>query len=225
METVSKYIEIKNLERVYKPGKQIEVEALRGLNFDVEKGELISLVGSSGSGKSTFLNILGGLDWSYKGEVIVDGKDMREYNPDFYRRFIVGTVFQQFHLVPSLNVEENILLPTRFKRRVSKEELNRRLNYILEATGLEDRRNHYPNELSGGQAQRVAIARAIIDSPKIVLADEPTGNLDSKTGEAILSLLRELNKKENITTIIVTHDKNISQKTDRSITLVDGKNV
>lgn len=222
---MSKYIEINNLRRVYKPSKKVSVEALRGVDFSIKEGEVISLVGSSGSGKSTILNILGGLDWKYTGEVIVDGKNIREYNQNYYRRFIVGTIFQQFHLIPSLNVEENILLPTKFERKKNKKSLNERLDYLLKQVGLEGRRKHYPNELSGGESQRVAIARSLIDSPKIVLADEPTGNLDSKTGKLILNLLRELNSKEGVTMIVVTHDENIAKQTDRLIKLVDGKNV
>lgn len=222
---MSEYIKIQNLCREYRPSKKVLVEALRGLTFSVKKGEMISLVGSSGSGKSTFLNILGGLDWNYSGDIYIEGKNIRNYDQNYYRRFIVGTIFQQFHLIPSLTVEENILLPTKFQKNISKQKLNERLEYILNETGLSDRRKHYPNELSGGQAQRVAIARAIIDSPKIILADEPTGNLDSKTGNMIINLLRSLNKQEGMTTIIVTHDSKIANQTDRTVTLVDGKNV
>ena len=204
--------------------KEVSVEALRGVNFDIKEGEFVSVVGSSGSGKSTLLNILGGLDWEYTGHVLIDGTDIKEYNPNFYRRHIVGTIFQQFYLIPSLSVEENILLPMKFTG--SKDiDVSKRLNYLLDMVDLKNRRKHLPKELSGGQAQRVAIARALIDTPKIVLADEPTGNLDSKTGESILNLLKELNKTEGVTVILVTHDKSISKKTDRVITLVDGKNV
>ena len=204
--------------------KEVSVEALRGATFDIKEGEFVSVVGSSGSGKSTLLNILGGLDWGYTGKVLIDGTDIKEYNPNFYRRHIVGTVFQQFYLIPSLSVEENILLPMKFTG--SKDiDVSKRLNYLLDMVDLKNRRKHLPKELSGGQAQRVAIARALIDTPKIVLADEPTGNLDSKTGESILNLLKELNKTEGVTVILVTHDKSISKKTDRVITLVDGKNV
>ena len=218
------YIDIKNLKRIYKMSKEVSVEALRGVNFDIKEGEFVSVVGSSGSGKSTLLNILGGLDWEYTGKVLIDGTDIKEYNPNFYRRHIVGTVFQQFYLIPSLSVEENILLPMKFTG--SKDiDVSKRLEYLLDMVDLKDRRKHLPKELSGGQAQRVAIARALIDAPKIVLADEPTGNLDSKTGESILNLLKELNRKEGVTVILVTHDKGISKKTDRVITLVDGKNV
>ncbi len=204
--------------------KDVSVEALRGVSFNVDKGEFISVVGSSGSGKSTLLNILGGLDLEYTGKVLIDGKDIKEYNPNLYRRNIVGTIFQQFYLIPSLTVEENILLPLKFVKDKGID-VNKRLDYLLEMVDLKNRRKHLPKELSGGQAQRVAIARALIDNPKIVLADEPTGNLDSKTGESIIGLLKELNRTERVTVILVTHDKNISQKTDRIITLVDGKNV
>lgn len=225
MTTVSKYIEVKNLSREYRPSKKVSVEALSGLSFTVDKGEILSLVGSSGSGKSTFLNILGGLDWKYSGDIIVDGKDIRSYNQNHYRRFVVGTIFQQFHLVPTLNVEENILLPTKFQKRKNRKVALERLQYLLEQVGLEKRRKHYPNELSGGESQRVAIARALIDSPKILLADEPTGNLDSKTGQNIVNLLKELNSKDGVTIILVTHDEKIAKETERTITLVDGKNV
>ena len=218
------YIEVKDLKRKYIMSKEVSVDALRGVSFNIDKGEFISVVGSSGSGKSTLLNILGGLDWEYTGDVIVDGKNIKEYDHNFYRRYIVGTIFQQFYLIPSLNVEENILLPYRFSKRRG-ENVNQRLEYILKMVGLEDRRKHLPKELSGGQAQRVAIGRALIDSPKIVLADEPTGNLDSKTGESIISLLEKLNKEEEVTIILVTHDQKVAKKTERIITLVDGKNV
>ncbi|HPQ79215.1 MAG TPA: ABC transporter ATP-binding protein [Candidatus Dojkabacteria bacterium] len=218
------FLEISNLKRVYKMSKDVSVEALRGVSFNVDKGEFISVVGSSGSGKSTLLNILGGLDLEYTGKVLIDGKDIKEYNPNLYRRNVVGTIFQQFYLIPSLTVEENILLPLKFVKDKGID-VNKRLDYLLEMVDLKNRRKHLPKELSGGQAQRVAIARALIDNPKIVLADEPTGNLDSKTGESIIGLLKELNRTERVTVILVTHDKNISQKTDRVITLVDGKNV
>lgn len=204
--------------------KEVSVEALRGVSFEVQKGEFISVVGSSGSGKSTLLNILGGLDFEYTGEISIDGKNIKEYNPNFYRRNIVGTIFQQFYLLPSLSVEENILLPLKFVKNRNID-VNERLESLLEMVDLKNRRKHFPKELSGGQAQRVAIARALIDNPKVVLADEPTGNLDSKTGESIIRLLKELNKTESVIVILVTHDKNISAKTDRVITLVDGKNV
>lgn len=218
------YIEIKDLKREYVMSKEVSVDALRGVSFNIEKGEFLSVVGSSGSGKSTLLNILGGLDWEYEGDVIIDGKNIKEYDHNFYRRYVVGTIFQQFYLIPSLNVEENILLPYKFSKRKG-ENINQRLEYILKMVDLEDRRKHLPKELSGGEAQRVAIGRALIDSPKIVLADEPTGNLDSKTGDSIISLLEELNREEEVTVILVTHDQKVAKRTKRIITLVDGKNV
>ncbi len=218
------YIQVQNLKRRYAISKSVFVDALRGVTFDVEKGEFISVIGSSGSGKSTLLNILGGLDRKYTGSVYVDEKDIKEYDPNYYRRYIVGTIFQQFYLIPSLNVEENILLPLKFGKKDGID-FEERLNYLLDIVGLKHRVKHFPRELSGGEAQRVAIARALIDSPKIVLADEPTGNLDSKTGNDILELLKELNKEEELTILLVTHDQAIAQKTDRIITLVDGKNV
>ena len=218
------FIKVKNLKRIYKMGKEISVGALQGVDFSLEKGSFVSVVGSSGSGKSTLLNILGGLDWEYTGEIVIDGKNIKEYDPNYYRRYIVGTIFQQFYLIPSLSVEENILLPIKFQKRDSKD-IRERLEYIIDMVGLNDRRKHLPKELSGGQAQRVAIARALIDSPKIVLADEPTGNLDSKTGESILKLLENLNKSEGVTILLVTHDKDIAKYTEKIITLVDGKNV
>lgn len=218
------YIQVKDLKRIYRMGKDIQVGALQGVNFELEKGSFTSVVGSSGSGKSTLLNILGGLDWGYTGDIVIDGKNIKEYDPNYYRRYIVGTIFQQFYLIPSLSVEENILLPMKFQGKGGRE-VKERLEYLIDMVGLTERRKHLPKELSGGQAQRVAIARALIDSPKIVLADEPTGNLDSKTGDAILKLLNDLNKSENITILLVTHDKDVAKITEKVITLVDGKNV
>ncbi len=218
------YVQIENLKREYVMNKEVLVEALRGVTFNIEKREIISVVGASGSGKSTLLNILGGLDRGYTGKVMIDERDVKEYNPNFYRRHIVGTIFQQFYLIPSLSVEENILLPMKFTGDKDIE-VKKRLDYLLDMVGLEKRRKHFPKELSGGEAQRVAIARSLIDTPKIVLADEPTGNLDSKTGDSIVNLLKEVNKKEEVTVILVTHDRSIAKKTERVITLVDGKNV
>jgi len=205
-------------------GKNVYVDALKDVAFDIEKGEFLSVVGASGSGKSTLLHILGGLDSEYSGNVYVAGKNIREYNSNYYRRYIVGTIFQQFYLIPSLNVKENILLPLKFGRRRNIN-INERLSYLLKITSLEKRINHLPNELSGGEMQRVAIARALINSPEIILADEPTGNLDSKTGKSIMELLTDLNRNEKVTIVLITHDSEIARRTDRTITLVDGKNV
>ena len=218
------YIQIQNLKRRYMMSKNIYVDALKDVTFDIEKGEFLSVVGASGSGKSTLLHILGGLDREYSGNVYVAGKNIKEYNSNYYRRYIVGTIFQQFYLIPSLNVKENILLPLKFGKKKDIN-INERLNYLLKITSLEKRINHLPNELSGGEMQRVAIARALINAPEIILADEPTGNLDSKTGKSIMELLIDLNKNERVTIVLITHDNEIARRTDRTITLVDGKNV
>lgn len=218
-------IKVENLTKKYKMGKNNEVIALDGLSFEVKDSEVLAVIGTSGSGKSTLLNILGGLDFQYKGKVEIDQKEIKKYDQDYYRREIVGTIFQQFYLIPKLTVEENILLPITFGHQLIKDASKERLDYILEKVGLKDRRKHKPSELSGGQAQRVAIARALIAKPRLLLADEPTGNLDSKTGEEILDLMRQLNKEEKTTMIIVTHDSSVANKTDRKIILKDGKNV
>lgn len=218
------YIQIQNLKRRYIMSKNIYVDALKDVTFDIEKGEFLSVVGASGSGKSTLLHILGGLDREYSGKVYVAGKNIKEYNSNYYRRYIVGTIFQQFYLIPSLNVKENILLPLKFGKKKDIN-INERLNYLLKITSLEKRINHLPNELSGGEMQRVAIARALINAPEIILADEPTGNLDSKTGKSIMELLIDLNKNERVTIVLITHDNEIARRTDRTIILADGKNV
>ncbi len=218
-------IKVEELTKVYKMGKNNTVLALDGLSFEVATSDVLVLVGSSGSGKSSFLNILGGLDSDYEGKIEVDGTDIRNYNPDSYRRTVVGTIFQQFYLIPKLTVEENIILPITFGRQLTKKESQERADYLLDKVGLYDRRKHKPSELSGGQAQRVAIARAMIARPQLLLADEPTGNLDSKTGQKILELMMELNREEKTTMIIVTHDRSVADKIDNKIILRDGKNV
>lgn len=222
---VDSMIKAENLEKTYRSGKRVIVKALDDVSFEVNEKEVLALVGPSGSGKSTILSILGGLDTDYKGKVIVAGKEIRKYDSNYYRRNVVATIFQQFYLVPSLSVEENIMLPIKFGDQLSKEAAKERLEYLLKKVGLDDRRKHRPNELSGGQAQRVAIARALMPKPQVLLADEPTGNLDSKTGEDILKLLLELNKEEGTTMIIITHDSEIAAHADRKVFLRDGKNV
>ncbi|MBI2356843.1 ABC transporter ATP-binding protein [Candidatus Dojkabacteria bacterium] len=203
--------------------KKVKVKALDDISFTIKEGSTIAIVGPSGSGKSTMLNILGGLDTEYKGSLLVDGKDIKDYDTNYYRRNIVGTIFQQFNLVSSLTVAENILLPITFGKQLGKGRVNDRLEYLLGKLGLKERADHKPTELSGGQSQRVAIARALIAKPKIILADEPTGNLDSKTGGEIVDLLFELNKEEGTTLIIVTHDPELFNNVDRKIHLRDGK--
>lgn len=216
-------IEVKNLKKIYKQGSTVQVDALSDVSFKIKSGETVSIVGPSGSGKSTILNILGGLDSKYEGKVMILGKELKQYNPNYYRRHILGTIFQQFYLVPSLSVAENIMLPIKFGKQLSKKEAKERLMYLLDRVDLKNRANHLPNELSGGQAQRVAIARALMAKPKILLADEPTGNLDTKTGKDISKLLFDLNKEENTTLIIVTHDEKLFTSIAETIYLKDGK--
>jgi putative ABC transport system ATP-binding protein len=214
---------INKLTKNYLMGKGNAVKALDGFSCDIKKGEIWGIVGPSGCGKSTLLNILGGLDTKYSGEVLVNGKDIKKYNSNYYRRNVVGTIFQQFYLVPSLTVEENVLLPIVFGKQKNKKEINDRVNLLLEKVGLEKRKKHRPRELSGGESQRVAIARALVANPSILLADEPTGNLDSKTGRSIIDLLIEINRTEETTLIIVTHDVSIGESLDNKIELLDGR--
>lgn len=214
---------IKNLTKTYFKGQDNEVQALKGISLDIKEKDVIAIVGPSGSGKSTILNILGGLDTDYQGEVLVEGKDIKDYNPNDYHRHILGTIFQQFYLIPSLSVAENVLLPLTFGKQAPKKEAEERLDFLLERVGLTDRRNHKPKELSGGQAQRVAIARALITKPKILLADEPTGNLDSMTGRDIVELLYNINEEEDTTLIVVTHDQEVIKDVDNQVYLIDGE--
>ncbi len=212
-----------NLKKLYKLGKENTVHALNDVSFKIKDNSTVAIIGPSGSGKSTMLNILGGLDRDYTGQILVDEKDIKKYNSDYYRRHVVGTIFQQFYLIPTLTVAENILLPITMGRQFDAQFSKKRLDNLLERLGLENRRNHKPNELSGGQAQRVAIARALIAQPKIVLADEPTGNLDSKTASDIVKLMYDLNKEEGTTLIIVTHNPEMFSDVDQKIFLRDGE--
>ncbi len=214
---------IDNLTKDYFMGRGNVVRALDGFSCDIKKGEIWGVIGPSGCGKSTLLNILGGLDTKYSGDVLINEKDIKKYNSNYYRRNIVATIFQQFYLVPSLTVEENILLPIVFGKQKKKKEMNDRVNFLLERVGLEKRKKHRPRELSGGEAQRVAIARALIANPEILLADEPTGNLDSKTGRNIIDLLIDINETERTTLIVVTHDISIGESLNNHIELLDGR--
>ncbi len=216
-------IKISNLTRKYNMGRGNIVIALDNFSCEIANGEVWGVIGPSGCGKSTLLNILGGLDTNYKGKVFVNNKNLKKYNLNDYRRNTVGSIFQQFYLIPSLTVEENITLPLTFGKQKTKVEIKERLEFLLDEVNLSKRRKHKPKELSGGEAQRVAIARALITNPKILLADEPTGNLDSKTGGNIVELLINLNKKEQTTLIIVTHDIKIGKSLDKKIELLDGK--
>lgn len=215
-------LKVENLCKIYGKGEN-EVTAVDNVSFSVEKGEFVAIVGASGSGKSTLLHLLGGVDRPTSGKVFIDGEDIYKLSDDqlaIFRRRQVGLIYQFYNLIPILNVEENITLPCNLD---GKQVEQAKLDELLKTLKLENRRKHLPNELSGGQQQRVSIGRAIINNPAIMLADEPTGNLDSKASEEIISLLRLSNKKYNQTVIIITHDEKIALEADRVITIDDGK--
>ncbi len=213
---------VENLVKTYKNGNTT-INAVDNVSFSVEKGDFVAIVGASGSGKSTLLHLLGGVDRPTSGKVFIDNVDIYSMNNDalaIFRRRQVGLIYQFYNLIPILNVEENIVLPCKLDgKNVSKD----RLNEIIDTLGLSARRKHLPNELSGGQQQRVSIGRAIINNPALVLADEPTGNLDSKASDEIVALLKESNKKYNQTIIVITHDPDIASVANRVITIEDGK--
>ena len=219
---VAPVIEIDNVTKVYQMG-EVEVHALRGVSFTVDEGEVVSIMGPSGSGKSTLMNILGCLDRSSGGAYSLDGKDVSHLTDDQLaqiRNQKVGFVFQNFNLLARSTALANVELPLRYAGLV--ENRLKLAQSALESVGLGDRMHHKPSELSGGQQQRVAIARAIINNPAIILADEPTGNLDTKSGDEIMELLLGLNKENGTTLIIVTHDPKIAAHTQRTIQLLDG---
>ena len=215
-------LKVDNLTKIY--GKDTnKVVALDHVSFSVEKGEFVAIVGASGSGKSTLLHLIGGVDRPTSGKVFIDGKDIFNFNDDklaIFRRRQVGLIYQFYNLIPILNVEENITLPLSLdNREVDKE----KLNDLLKLLGLQNRKNHLPNELSGGQQQRTSIGRALITNPTIILADEPTGNLDSKSSDEIVALLKKSNKELNQTIIMITHNMEIAKVADRIIKIEDGK--
>ena len=215
-------LRVENLTKIY--GKDTtKVVALDHVSFSVEKGEFVAIVGASGSGKSTLLHLLGGVDRPTSGKVYIDGKDIFNFNDDklaIFRRRQEGLIYQFYNLIPILNVEENITLPLSLdNREVDKE----KLNDLLKLLGLQNRKNHLPNELSGGQQQRTSIGRALITNPTIILADEPTGNLDSKSSDEIVALLKKSNKELNQTIIMITHNMEIAKVADRIIKIEDGK--
>ncbi len=215
-------LKVENLTKIYGAGNA-EVRALDGVSFTVEKGEFLAIIGPSGSGKSTLLHALGGVDRPTAGKVYMNGQDVYAQNEEqlaIFRRRHVGLIYQFYNLIPVLNVVENMTLPVRMDGRKVNEE---RLNELLHLLALEDRKNNLPNQLSGGQQQRVSIGRALMNAPEIVLADEPTGNLDSKNSREIVELLKLSNRKYNQTLIVITHDEQIALQADRVIAIEDGR--
>jgi len=215
-------LKVENLTKIYGKGTT-KVVALDNVSFSVEKGEFVAIVGASGSGKSTLLHLIGGVDRPTSGKVYIDGKDIYSLNDDklaIFRRRQVGLIYQFYNLIPILNVEENITLPLDLDNRKVD---NKHLNSLLELLGLEKRKTHLPNQLSGGQQQRTSIGRALITNPTIVLADEPTGNLDSKSSDEIVALLKKSNKEYKQTIIMITHNMEIAKCADRIIKIEDGK--
>lgn len=215
-------LKVENLTKTYGSGENL-VHAVDDVSFSVEKGEFVAIVGASGSGKSTLLHLIGGVDRPTSGKIFVDGNDISKMNDDklaVFRRRQVGIVYQFYNLIPILTVEENITLPCDLDGRGVDRE---RLEMILDSFGLRARRKHLPNQLSGGQQQRTSIARALINNPSLVLADEPTGNLDSKSSEEVMSMLKMYNQSYGQTVIMITHNLDIAKQADRIITISDGK--
>lgn len=215
-------LKVENLTKTYGSGENL-VHAVDDVSFSVEKGEFVAIVGASGSGKSTLLHLIGGVDRPTSGKIFVDGNDISKVNDDklaVFRRRQVGIVYQFYNLIPILTVEENITLPCDLDGRGVDRE---RLEMILDSFGLRARRKHLPNQLSGGQQQRTSIARALINNPSLVLADEPTGNLDSKSSDEVMSMLKMCNQSYGQTVIMITHNLDIAKQADRIITISDGK--
>jgi len=220
MNNESNIIEIENLKKGYDHGQTM---ALNGINLEIKKGEFVSLMGPSGSGKSTLLNMIGALDRADEGSIHVAGYNLME-KEDFsqFRSKEIGFIFQFHNLIPNLTVSENVQIPM-LETDIADEEMVKRANKILESINMGHRIDHLPTKLSGGERQRVAIGRALVNHPSIILADEPTGSLDSKTGDIILKILREIHQKENVTLILVTHEPYVAEMADRKINLMDGK--
>lgn len=215
-------LKVESLCKIYGKGNN-QVQALNDVSFSVEKGEFVAIVGQSGSGKSTLLHLIGGVDKPTSGNIFVDGQDVYKKNKEqlaIFRRRQIGLIYQFYNLIPILNVVENMTLPLRLDGQKVNDE---RVNELLEVLGLADRKKHLPSQLSGGQQQRVSIGRALINAPALVLADEPTGNLDSKNSQEIMELLKYSNKKYGQTLIVITHDENIALQADRIIRIADGQ--
>jgi len=221
---MSNIIEVRNVEKIYNPGMHNELEVLKGVDLKIKKGEMTALLGPSGSGKSTLLHVIGCLDRPTKGKVFIEGEEVYKLSDDelaLIRRRKIGFIFQQFNLIGVFTALENIEMPMRIAG-FSKEEAKKRATKLLETVKLGERLNHFPRQLSGGEMQRVAIARALANEPLIILADEPTGNLDTKTGGEIIDLMNKLNDK-GYTFLIVTHDPLIARSAERIIKIKDGK--
>ena len=215
-------LKVENLKRYYK-SNDVEVRALDGVSFDVEKGEFISIMGASGSGKSTLLHLLGGLDYPTSGKVLIDDTDIYGLKDDertIFRRRNIGFVFQAYNLLPMLNVYENIIIPFGLDGdKVDK----KYVDYVIDILEISDQKYKMPNELSGGQQQRVAIARALVTKPSLILADEPTGNLDSKSSSQVVYLLKKINKELGNTILMITHDDAVAQAAEKTLRIEDGK--
>lgn len=215
-------LEVKNLSKIYGKGDTL-VKAVDDVSFTVEQGEFVAIIGPSGSGKSTLLHIIGGVDTPTTGNIIIDGTDitkLKESPLSIFRRRQIGLVYQFYNLIPILTVEENLTLPLLLDGRKPNKE---QIDYLVSNLGLGDRLKHLPNQLSGGQQQRVSIGRALANNPALLLADEPTGNLDSENSKEIVALLRKFNREHNQTVIMITHDERIAQSADRIIAIEDGK--
>ncbi|RLI79659.1 lipoprotein-releasing system ATP-binding protein LolD [Archaeoglobales archaeon] len=216
-------IQLIDVKKIYKT-EFYEVYALNGITMEIKKGEFVAIMGPSGSGKSTLLNMIGCLDKPTSGEVIINGVETSKLNDKQLtelRRDAIGFIFQQYNLIPTLTALENVELPMIFKG-MSKQERERRAKELLKLVGIEEVANRRPLELSGGQQQRVAIARALANNPPILLCDEPTGNLDTKSGEAVMQIIKELNEKEGVTVVLVTHDPSLSEYAERTVRIRDG---
>jgi putative ABC transport system ATP-binding protein len=224
MEVPMNIIKISNVKKDYSLGKTV-VHALRGVELSVQEGDFLSIVGASGSGKTTLLNIIGCVDNASSGTVIISGEEitgMKDKKLTDLRLYKIGFIFQTFNLIPVLNIRENVEFPLLLMKNLKKSEINKRTGKLIEEVGIKDFINHRPSELSGGQRQRVAIARALVTNPEIVLADEPTANLDSKTGNNILQLMKELNQKEKTTFIFSTHDPEVIKYANEIVRIKDG---